>query len=292
MRWFSLAAVAVLLSSPVLAGGKTAGELLVEGGKLYSVGQCEAALQPLRAALEKKPELAQAHRLLGECLAKIDRCEEAIPHLEQALEADPRHSDNSRTMDAMVGCERVLRQDERTQRTTPAAQPDRAGVPDAAPDDSVDWHEDTEAQPASVATAAEPDDISAEMVGQEGMEAPDREQLHWYGAGAIGLGLGLVLVAAIVVEDYSGWERDVANDRCVKPNGSLKEGGCPDNGWAYGLWGVGGAFVIAGGVLMLLHDWSKVADADEPASESSAGLSGVRLGADRRGAFLNFSGRF
>jgi len=291
MRRLGLIALVALLTGPALGRGKSADALLVEGGKLYSVGRCEEALAPLQAALEQDPGLSQAHRLLGECLAMLDRCGEAIPHLERALEAEPRHSDNPRTMDAMVGCERTLRERERRRRVPPAAPP---GGAEAVVDleDSTDWHGEGEPRPESVPTAAGTGDISAELAEQEGMEAPEPDNLHWYGSAAIGVGLGLVLVASIIVEDYSGWKRDVENNRCVKPNGSLKEGGCPDNSWSYGLWGAGGLLVIAGGVMMLLHDWGEPADAGETAPETAGGLTGIELGAGRRGAWLGLSGRF
>jgi len=56
--------------------------------RLFQDKKYESALESVRKSLEKDPQLATAHALLGEILAAQEKCAEAIPAFEQALAID------------------------------------------------------------------------------------------------------------------------------------------------------------------------------------------------------------
>lgn len=55
---------------------------------LYRIGRTEAALDPLKSAVERHPDSARAQTELGCALLALDRLQEASVHLERALAID------------------------------------------------------------------------------------------------------------------------------------------------------------------------------------------------------------
>lgn len=57
---------------------------------LYRAGRTEAALEPLRSAVQRHADAARAQLELGSVLLALDRVEEAAAHLERATALDPQ----------------------------------------------------------------------------------------------------------------------------------------------------------------------------------------------------------
>lgn len=68
---------------------------------LFRAKNYEKALQNVRTSLEKDPDQAPAHALLGDILSAQGRCEEAVPAYGKALELD---ASDLRARDGMTRC--------------------------------------------------------------------------------------------------------------------------------------------------------------------------------------------
>lgn len=55
----------------------------------HALGNIDGAAAASRRAIELEPDLADAHVVLGKCLARLGRLEEAQPRFEEALRLDP-----------------------------------------------------------------------------------------------------------------------------------------------------------------------------------------------------------
>ena len=66
-------------------------EAVAQGNRLFSKGQMDEAARYYQQAIERDPDLAQAHSNLGGTHAALERFEAAVPHYEQALVLAPEH---------------------------------------------------------------------------------------------------------------------------------------------------------------------------------------------------------
>jgi tetratricopeptide (TPR) repeat protein len=72
----------ILLILPACSKEKSAQEYLQDGQKYLESGDLSKAISALEQAIKRDPELAQAHRLLGEALGRSGRWTEAVSQLE------------------------------------------------------------------------------------------------------------------------------------------------------------------------------------------------------------------
>lgn len=65
---------------------------LLKGESLRALGECEAAIVPLRKAADEAPSDMHVWLALGWCYKRIGRLDKAIESLEEALEAAPNEA--------------------------------------------------------------------------------------------------------------------------------------------------------------------------------------------------------